>query len=49
MASATASSFAIPQNAIANVASHPAKAGDTLIVYGVGFGPVSQTVYIAVQ
>ena len=33
-------SFAIPENAIAGVPSHPAKPGDTLIVYGVGFGPV---------
>jgi len=33
-------SFAIPQNAISGVASRPAKPGDTLIVYGVGFGPV---------
>ncbi len=33
--------FAIPQNAITGVASHPAKPGDTLVVYGVGFGPVT--------
>ena len=34
-------SFAIPQNAISGLASRPAKPGDTLIVYGIGFGPVS--------
>ena len=33
--------FTIPTNAIPGVASRPAKPGDTLIVYGVGFGPVS--------
>ena len=33
--------FTIPTNAIPGVASPPAKPGDTLIVYGVGFGPVS--------
>jgi uncharacterized protein (TIGR03437 family) len=33
--------FAIPQNAIPGVPSRPAKPGDTLIVYGIGFGPVN--------
>jgi uncharacterized protein (TIGR03437 family) len=33
--------FALPQNAISGVASHPALVGDTLIIYGVGFGPVT--------
>jgi uncharacterized protein (TIGR03437 family) len=37
----TDGSFAIPQNAITGVPSHPAKPGDTLTVYGVGFGAVS--------
>ena len=37
----TDGSFAIPQNAISGVPSRPAKPGDTLIVYGVGFGAVS--------
>jgi len=32
--------FAIPTGAIINVASHPAKPGDTLIIYGIGFGDV---------
>jgi uncharacterized protein (TIGR03437 family) len=33
--------FALPQNSIAGVASRPALVGDTLIIYGVGFGPVT--------
>jgi len=33
--------FALPQGAIPNVASRPAMPGDTLTIYGVGFGPVS--------
>jgi uncharacterized protein (TIGR03437 family) len=33
--------FALPQNAIAGVPSRPAKPGETLTIYGVGFGPVS--------
>jgi len=33
--------FALPQNAISGVASRPALVGDTLIIYGVGFGPVT--------
>jgi uncharacterized protein (TIGR03437 family) len=33
--------FALPQNAITGVPSHPATAGDVLTIYGVGFGPVS--------
>ena len=37
----TDGSFAIPLNAITGVASHPAKPGDTLTIYGIGFGPVS--------
>jgi uncharacterized protein (TIGR03437 family) len=33
--------FALPANAVPGVASRPAKAGETLTMYGVGFGPVS--------
>jgi len=33
--------FALPQNAIAGVSSRPAKPGDVLTIYGIGFGPVS--------
>ena len=33
--------YAIPQNAIPGLASRPATPGDTLTIYGVGFGPVS--------
>ena len=33
--------FALPTGAIPGVASRPAKPGDTLVIYGVGFGPVS--------
>lgn len=33
--------FALPQNAIQGVASRPVLAGETLIIYGVGFGPVT--------
>lgn len=33
--------FAMPSNAIAGVPSRPAKAGDTLIIYALGFGPVT--------
>ena len=33
--------FALPANAITGVASRPAKPGETLTIYGVGFGPVT--------
>jgi uncharacterized protein (TIGR03437 family) len=33
--------FALPQNAIPGVPSRPAQPGDVLIIYGVGFGPVT--------
>ena len=33
--------FALPTGAIAGVASRPAKPGDTLVLYGIGFGAVS--------
>jgi uncharacterized protein (TIGR03437 family) len=36
--------FAIPVGAIANVPSHPAKPGDTLIIYGIGFGDVAPSI-----
>jgi uncharacterized protein (TIGR03437 family) len=35
--------YVLPTGAIAGVTSRPAKAGDTITVYGVGFGPVSPT------
>ena len=34
-------SFALPENAIAGVASRPAMVGETVLIYGVGFGPVT--------
>jgi uncharacterized protein (TIGR03437 family) len=34
-------SFALPLNAIPGVASRPAHAGETVTIYGVGFGAVS--------
>jgi uncharacterized protein (TIGR03437 family) len=36
--------FVLPEGAIAGVTSRPAKAGDTIILYGVGFGPVTPTI-----
>ena len=36
--------FAVPTGAIANVPSHPAHSGDTLIVYGIGFGDVAPSI-----
>jgi uncharacterized protein (TIGR03437 family) len=33
--------FVLPQNAIAGVASRPAMPGETITIYGVGFGPVT--------
>jgi uncharacterized protein (TIGR03437 family) len=38
---ADGSTFALPQAAIAGVPSRPAKPGDTLVLYGIGFGAVS--------
>jgi uncharacterized protein (TIGR03437 family) len=35
------STFALPTGAIAGVPSRPAKPGETIVIYGVGFGPVS--------
>ena len=34
-------SFALPQGAISGVASRPAKVGETITIYGIGFGPVT--------
>ncbi len=36
--------FALPQNAIVGVSSTPATVGQTLVLYGIGFGPVSDGV-----
>jgi uncharacterized protein (TIGR03437 family) len=36
-------SYAMPVGAVAQVASRPAKPGETIVFYGVGFGPVSPT------
>jgi uncharacterized protein (TIGR03437 family) len=33
--------YVLPTNAIPGVASRPAKPGETIILYGIGFGPVS--------
>ena len=33
-------SYVLPAGAIAGINSHPAQAGDTIVLYGVGFGPV---------
>jgi uncharacterized protein (TIGR03437 family) len=33
--------FSVPMGAIAGVASRPARPGETIILYGVGFGPVT--------
>ena len=33
--------FALPANAVSGVATRPAMVGETLTIYGVGFGPVS--------
>ena len=34
----------LPTGAIVGVSSRPAKPGDTIILYGVGFGPVSPSI-----
>jgi uncharacterized protein (TIGR03437 family) len=36
--------YALPAGAIDRLASHPAAAGDTLVFYGVGFGPVTPAI-----
>jgi uncharacterized protein (TIGR03437 family) len=33
--------FALPAGAISGVSSRPAKPGDEIVLYGVGFGPVT--------
>jgi uncharacterized protein (TIGR03437 family) len=40
----TDGTYALPPGAIAGVTSRPAKPGDTLTLYGVGFGPVTPSV-----
>jgi uncharacterized protein (TIGR03437 family) len=39
-----ATTFALPTGAIANVTSRPAKPGETLVLYGLGFGAVTPDV-----
>jgi uncharacterized protein (TIGR03437 family) len=36
-------SFVLPPGAISGVASRQAKPGETIVIYGVGFGPVTDT------
>jgi uncharacterized protein (TIGR03437 family) len=36
--------FALPQNALVGVSSNPATPGQTIVLYGIGFGPVSDGV-----
>jgi len=36
--------YVVPTGAIAGLASHPANPGDTIVLYGVGFGPVTPTI-----
>ncbi len=36
--------FALPTGTISGVASRPAKPGDTIVLYGVGFGPVTPNI-----
>jgi uncharacterized protein (TIGR03437 family) len=40
----TDGTYALPAGAIAGVNSHPAKPGDLIVLYGVGFGPVTPTI-----
>lgn len=37
-------SYALPTGAINGLASRPAKPGDTIVLYGIGFGPVSPAI-----
>ena len=37
-------SFVLPQGAISGVTSRPANQGDTIVLYGVGFGPVTPAI-----
>jgi uncharacterized protein (TIGR03437 family) len=37
-------SYVLPQGAIAGVSSRPAQPGETVVIYGVGFGPVTPDV-----
>jgi uncharacterized protein (TIGR03437 family) len=36
--------YALPTGAIAGLVSHPATPGDTLVLYGLGFGPVTPSI-----
>lgn len=36
--------YVLPEGAISGVASRPAKPGDTIVLYGVGFGPVTPNI-----
>jgi len=38
------SSYALPVNAVTGINSRPAHAGETIVIYGMGFGPVSPDV-----
>ncbi len=44
VAIASDESYVLPAGAITGVNSKPAKAGDTIVLYGVGFGPVTPAV-----
>jgi uncharacterized protein (TIGR03437 family) len=37
-------SYVLPTGAIAGVNSHPAQPGETIVIYGIGFGPVKQNI-----
>jgi uncharacterized protein (TIGR03437 family) len=36
--------YVLPENAISGISSRPAKAGDEIVLYGVGFGPVTPNI-----
>lgn len=36
--------YVMPTGAVAGLASHPAAAGDTIVLYGLGFGPVTPSI-----
>lgn len=37
-------SYALPTGAIPNIAAHPAQPGETIVIFGTGFGPVTPSV-----
>jgi uncharacterized protein (TIGR03437 family) len=41
---ADGTTYVLPAGAIAGITSHPAKAGDTITLYGIGFGPVTPAI-----